>query len=293
VVDAEKSMNNMAESTDLEAKHTNADIFTAVILAGSRNAHDPVAAIFGEHYKALVPILGTPMVLRVVEALRKASSIKRIVIVFDCQDTLFSSCSALKALSEQVDISVVPCGNTICGSVVNALDATGHDWPYMVTTADHALLTPCMVDSFCSSVVGKNGLAVGLVEKKYLDAQHPNSKRTYLPFKETKLSGANLFAFMDQDAMKGIAFWKRIEQERKKPWRLFAAFGWRSLFGFAFKRFTVDQAFEQVSKRLGVSAIAVRLPYAEAAIDVDSPKDYAQVSKILESRGANSPTGAA
>lgn len=258
--------------------------FTAIVLAGSRSAHDPVASVFGEQYKALVPICGKPMVSRVVNALLDAKSVKRIVIVFDCEESLFSSCPEFKTAANGIDISVVSCGSSICDSVGKVIQETGTEWPYMVTTADHALLTPEMVDDFCINAQGKSDLAVGLVEKKYLDEMQPNSKRTYLPFRETKLSGANLFAFMGPEAKKALAFWKRIEQQRKKPWKLFAAFGWSNLVGLMLKRFTVDQAFARASLRLGLTARAIRLPYAEAAIDVDSPKDYVQVSEILESR---------
>ncbi|MEX0300602.1 MAG: NTP transferase domain-containing protein [Kordiimonas sp.] len=262
------------------------DGFTAIVLAGSRSNNCPVASVFGEQYKALVPIAGQPMVSRVVNALVQSSSITRIVIVFDCEDSLFSSCPEFKAVAKDIDIEVVSCGSSICDSVAKVIEATGAEWPYMVTTADHALLTPEMVDDFCVNAQRGGDIAVGLVEKKYLDEMHPGSKRTYLPFRETKLSGANLFAFTGPEAMRALVFWKSVEQQRKKPWKLFASFGWGNLFGLLLKRYTVDQAFARASKRLGLTAYAVRLPYAEAAIDVDSPKDYVQVSEILENRAA-------
>jgi hypothetical protein len=50
------------------------------------------------------------------------------------------------------------------------------------------------------------------------------------------------------------------------------------------RQFTVIDAFKRASKVLGAEGVAIKLPYAEAAIDVDSPRDYMQVTKILESR---------
>lgn len=260
------------------------DKFTAIILAGSRSSHDPVASVFGEKYKALVPICGKPMVARVVEALSSSNCVRRIVIVFDCEESLFKSCPEFKSNENDVDIEVINCSSSICSSVGNVIEKTGSEWPYLVTTADHALLTPEMVHNFCAGAVDNSDLAIGLVERKYLDEKHPGSKRTYLPFKDTQLSGANLFAFTNPNAVKGLAFWKRIEQDRKKPWKLFAAFGWFNLIGLLLKRYTVDQAFVRASKRIDLQVRAVRLPFAEAAIDVDSPKDYVQVTEILENR---------
>lgn len=266
------------------------DKFTAIILAGSRSVEDPVASVFGEKYKALVPICGKPMIARVVEALLGSSCVRRIVIVFDCEESLFKSCPEFKSSEGDVEIEVINCSSSICSSVGNVIEKTGSEWPYLVTTADHALLTPEMVHNFCAGAMHNSDLAIGLVERKYLEEKHPGSKRTYLPFKDTQLSGANLFAFTNPNAVKALAFWKRIEQDRKKPWKLFAAFGWLNLFGLLLKRYTVDQAFVRASKRIDIEVRAVRLPFAEAAIDVDSPKDYVQVTEILENRtGAPMP----
>lgn len=262
--------------------------FTAVILAGSRNIHDKVASLFGAHFKALVSIDGKPMVLHPLRALMASSSVRRIVIIFDDEDLLYRQCPELEALSKQIDITVVPCRPTICGSVIQALEATDCTWPYLLTTADHALLTAEMVDYFCNNALDQSDLAVGLVERTVIEESHPTTKRTYLSFNDNELSGANLFAFMGEEAMNGIRLWKSIEQERKKPWKLFAAFGLVSFFGFLTKRFSVAEAFERASIRIGAKARAVKLPFAEAAIDVDSPKDYAHVSSILESRATKS-----
>jgi len=262
------------------------DKFTAIVLAGSRSCHDPVASVFGEQYKALVPICGKPMVARVVSSLVASGQITRVVIVFDCEESLFNSCPELQQSLDGVDIEVVSCSNSICSSVGNVIEKTGASWPYLVTTADHALLTPEMVTNFCNGARENSDLAIGLVERKFLEEKHPGSKRTYLPFKDTQLSGANLFAFLGPNSKNALEFWKKIERERKKPWKLFAAFGWSNLIGLVLKRFTVDQAFERASKKINLQVRAVRLPFAEAAIDVDSPKDYVQVSEILENRDA-------
>ncbi|WP_417448917.1 nucleotidyltransferase family protein [Kordiimonas sp.] len=258
--------------------------FTAIVLAGTRRDDDPVAALIGGQFKALVPICGEPMVSRVVRALASSGSVKRVVVVFDEPEMLFAACPELKDGFGDVAVEVMPCAGTICCSVASAIEAAGAEWPYLVTTADHALLTPVMVDGFCEDARKQRGLAVGFVERSYLDAAHPGSKRTYLPFKETQLSGANLFAFISKESLPVLDFWRALEQKRKKPWKLFKAFGYRNLVGLLFKRFTVDQAFERASCVLGVDAFAVRLPFAEAAIDVDTALDYEQVTQIIQLR---------
>jgi len=272
--------NNALDST------SNNTLFTAVVLAGSRSNGDPLTSLFNEQYKALIPVCGKPMVSRVITALLHSKSIGKIVILFDCSETLYNSCPDLQNLAGNEKISIAPCQNSICDSVVKGLETAGGHWPCLVTTADHALLTPAIIDEFCQNAYGKSDMAVGLVEKTTLDKDHPGSTRTYLPFRGSKLSGANLFAFLTPNSQNVLAFWKSVEQQRKKPWKLFCAFGLRNVLGLLLKRYTVDEAFVRASTVLGVAVRAIRLPFAEAAIDVDSPKDHAQVTRIIETRDA-------
>ncbi len=258
--------------------------FTAIVLAGKRNDNDPVASIFGHKYKALVPLMGRPMIAYAVDALRASPSVGDIHVVFDGQEELFASCSKLKDELDAANVKVVATAKSICQSIIKAIEETGYQFPYLVTTADHALLTPEVVDYFCAEAQHLTGFGAGFVEEKYIKAMHPESKRTYLPFKDTKLSGANLFAVMSQDSIKILEFWKNVENERKSPFKLFKAFGFINLVGLMLRRFTVRGAFKRASKVLGAEGVAIKLPYAEAAIDVDSPRDYMQVTKILESR---------
>lgn len=259
-------------------------LFTAIVLAGKRNGNDPVASIFGHKYKALVPLVGRPMIAYAVDALRASPSVGDIHVVFDGEEELFASCGKLKDELDAANVKVVATAKSICQSIIKAIEETGSQFPYLVTTADHALLLPEVVDYFCREAEGLNGFGAGFVEEKYIKAMHPESKRTYLPFRDTKLSGANLFAVMTQESVKVLEFWKNVENERKSPWKLFKAFGFINLLGLMLRRFTVKSAFKRASKVLGVEGVAIKLPYAEAAIDVDSPRDYMQVTKILESR---------
>jgi GTP:adenosylcobinamide-phosphate guanylyltransferase len=54
--------------------------FSAVVLAGDRSAGDPVARATGVSSKALTPVGGRPMVLRVLDALEAAREIENIVL---------------------------------------------------------------------------------------------------------------------------------------------------------------------------------------------------------------------
>ena len=78
----------------------------------------------------------------------------------------------------------------------------------------------------------------------------------------------------------------RAEAFRKQPWRLALAFGPRALIAFWRRRFDLDTALEQISRVIGARVQAVRMPFAEAAIDVDRAADLALATQILAEREA-------
>ena len=57
--------------------------FTALVLAGSRGAGDPVARAAGVAHKCLVPVAGVPMAVRVVETLAACPSVGRIALALE------------------------------------------------------------------------------------------------------------------------------------------------------------------------------------------------------------------
>ena len=75
-----------------------------------------------------------------------------------------------------------------------------------------------------------------------------------------------------------------MEQERKRPWRLVGAFGVWPLALYLCGRLSLDDAMERASAVMGARAAAVRLPVAEAAIDVDKPANLELVEAILAHR---------
>ena len=54
-------------------------------------------------------------------------------------------------------------------------------------------------------------------------------------------------------------------------------------------RLTLDEALARLSRRLDVKIGAVVMPFAEAAIDVDSPADLALVERIVAEVAGTAP----
>jgi CTP:molybdopterin cytidylyltransferase MocA len=158
--------------------------------------------------------------------------------------------------------------------------------PLLITTADHPLLSAAMVDRFCAEArASGTDLVAGLTDARVIRSAYPEARRTYLRFADAAYSGANMFALLTPEGRRAVAFWRRVEQERKRPWRLVRAFGLGPLLAYLLGRLTLDEAMGRASTVIGARVAAARLPFAEAAIDVDKPADLALVETILSRSG--------
>jgi hypothetical protein len=178
--------------------------------------------------------------------------------------------------------SVEPSDGTIAETLERICADKRTRWPLLVTTADHALLDTAMIDQFCAEAVGAD-LAIGVVTKSALEKRLPQSRRTWIGFRRGRYTGANLFALGSPKAMRAVALWREVEQDRKKGWRLLLALGWPGILGLLRIR-TLDQTLDAMGRKLGLTLRAVRLDDPLAAVDVDKPQDYDLVTAILERR---------
>jgi GTP:adenosylcobinamide-phosphate guanylyltransferase len=259
--------------------------YKALVLAGRRGSADPLAEIRGKTHRALLEVVGVPMLIRVVRALRASSCVGRIAVSIDDPDALKSvpELRELEARGEIAHHSSLPSPSR---SVQDALSGSLVGDRVFVTTADHALLTPKIIDHFAACAEQSDAdVVVGVVAESVIRAAYPSTTRTYMRFRDGGYSGANLFAFRSQQALRAAEFWVRAEDFRKQPWRLASTFGPTTLLLFALRRLSLEQALERASRVIGCRIRAVPLPFAEAAIDVDRPSDLDLVSKILAARG--------
>jgi GTP:adenosylcobinamide-phosphate guanylyltransferase len=250
--------------------------YYALLLAGSRPGIDRFAARYGAAIKALIPIAGEPMVLRPLRALLASNSVAAVRILTQEPDLV------APVLPARAGWSVEPSSGTIAETLEALCNADNARWPMLVTTADHALLDERMIDQFCRDAEGVD-LALGVVTKSALSKRLPQSRRTWIGLRGGKYTGANLFAFGSPKALKAVALWREVEQDRKKGWRLLLALGWPGILGLLRLR-TLDQTLDAMGRRLGLTLRAVRLDDPLAAVDVDKPQDHELVTAILERR---------
>jgi GTP:adenosylcobinamide-phosphate guanylyltransferase len=248
------------------------DQFRALVLAGSRGPEDPVAREAGAVCKAVVPVAGRPMVLRVVSALRASDAVADVTVV-----GLPEECArdpVVGAGLAEAQAGIVGGAGSPSASVALALSSIAPDKKVLVTTADHALLRAEIVDTFVSAAVASDAdVAIGLVRYDLVTAACPGTRRTVTRFRDGGYCGTNLFAFLSERGRDAVAFWSDIERHRKHPWRIVRSLGPMTLFRYMTGRLSLEEAIKRLSVLTGVRVEAVLLPFGEAAVDVDKPED--------------------
>ena len=258
--------------------------FTAVILAADRELADPVAQSAAVSCKALAPACGREMVLRVLDALAEAEETGQRFLVGPSLTSVEQS-AELSGLVNSGQVKWLAPQATPSLSAFTALQSLTDDVPVLVTTADHALLTAEMIDHFCSEArtSGCDVLA-GVARHELIAEAVPGTRRTVTKLKDGGYCGCNLFAFLTPQSRKAADFWRKVENERKKPLRIIKIMGWMTVFRYLLGQLTLDQALDRLSQRMALRAGVVRMPFAEAAIDVDKVEDLRLVESILAAR---------
>jgi GTP:adenosylcobinamide-phosphate guanylyltransferase len=251
--------------------------WTALLLAGSRPAGDPLARSMMVGHKALIPLAGEPMVLRPLRSLLASEQVGEIIVL--TQDPA----DLRPVLPDDERIQIRASGETIASTIAGLIASRAADFPVLVTTADHAFLDTQMIADFTRKAAGAD-LAIGVVEQKALLARLPQTKRTWLKFRGGAYTGANMFAFGSKKVLPAIERWRSVEQDRKKGWRVLAAIGPALLLGAVLRVRSLDESVASVGRKLGVTIRAVVMTNPLAGVDVDKPADHALVEAILEGR---------
>ncbi|MEL7128740.1 MAG: nucleotidyltransferase family protein [Pseudomonadota bacterium] len=255
---------------------------SVLILAGTRDEACPLCRDAKVESKALVPLGGVRMVDHMLRALRDSPSLTGDIWISGlCPEELVEG-APMDLVGFLHRVRAAPAAIGPAKATYAALDA-GATFPLLVTTCDHPLLNPSMIDAFLSGAdaVGCDA-AVGLARQDVIQAAYPETQRTYLKLAGEGYSGCNLFLLRTDNARKGAEFWHNAEVDRKRPLKLVRRFGLGALLRMLTGRLPLLDAFEHGSRRIGASVAPIIFPIPEAAIDVDKPSDLVLVRQIMK-----------
>lgn len=246
----------------------------ALILAGSRQGkQDPLAKHAHVSHKAILPILGRPMIHYVVQTLSKVNLIEKIAVTIEQP-------SIVKDILPEY-IQYLPAALGPSDSVIHAIQELGT--PLLVTTADNPLLQPEWVEYFLNEAERTNcDIAVGIALKEQIESDVPNTKRTYINLADGSFSGCNLFLFRTPKAIQVAKLWQKLEQHRKKPLKMGYLLGYQIIFRYLLKCLTRHALQKRIYKLTQANTHFVVMPWGQAAVDVDKPEDLTLVNSLFQ-----------
>lgn len=244
--------------------------FSALVLAGSRGGVDPVAAYGEATHKALIRLEGETLLARVVAALKAAGAGRIAVVSGDLGVRAEIARLGCEALDEAAGPSL---------SVRAGAEALGT--PLVVTTADHALLRPEWVTRFLADTPSDADVTVLVAARPTVEAAAPETRRTWLKLADGDWSGCNLFYLANERALGVIDLWRRVEAERKRPWKMAQILGPGMLLRYLARRLSLKDGAARLGQLAGVRAAIVETPYGLASVDVDKPADLDLVRTIV------------
>ena len=256
-----------------------------LVLAGDRPGSNPLCDAAGVRAKVLVPVAGQPVILRVlntVSALFSGPLNGSRLLCGPRPETLNATPELKRVVSDENWHYLKP-AQTPASSTAAALKLAEPGETMLVTTADHGFLSAEMIAWFLNQA-NQSGADAAIALVRYADvmARFPGTRRTAWTFQDDAYCGCNLFAFITPESHRLAAFWRQMEQQRKRPWRMVRTLGATTLLKFISHRLSLAQALTALGqKNDGLDIAPVLLPFPEAAVDVDSIDDWKLVDHTL------------
>ncbi|MBN1217975.1 MAG: nucleotidyltransferase family protein [Anaerolineae bacterium] len=253
----------------------------AIITAGGMCApDDPLYQLTGVEKKALIPLVGKPMISWVVDAVWRSGLVEHIAVVgLKSGDVDFG----------EARVDYADPKSDIISNVLTGLDKLREINPLvkkiLLVSSDIPLITPDIVRGFvaeCGSQEADGYYAI--VEEKTMEARFPGSKRTFVPFKGARYTGGDMLLLDINAAKANEELLRALSGSRKNYWNQARMLGLGFILRFIFRTMTVEEAAARARKQLAVNAQVVDTRYAEVGMDLDKPRHYELIKAVLEAR---------
>ena len=263
--------------------------FQAIVLAGERPGGSPLGRACGVAASVLVSVDGQTALARVLAALKDSQCVAQVLLCGPASTVIENDPDLQQTLKQHAWLAPAtgPAASS-CAAIEQI-----NDYPILLTTSDHALLSAAIIDGFCGQVRDLDfDAVVGLVPYRLVRQAYPQSKRTVMRFADEPCCGGNLFAFLTERGRLALEYWQQVESLRKRPWRIAAMLGPGLLLRYLSGRCRVQDAVDALSKRAGCRLGFVLIENPRVAIDVDSIDDLRLAEQILraDAQGANTPS---
>ena len=242
----------------------------AVILAGGSCSAEFTAAA-GTPWRAAADINGWPMVRYVIQALKDASVISRIVLV------------APKGFPQQPGVDFQLYGDQdLPGNIAIGLAECARSEYALLVTADIPFVTPESIDSYVrQSLAAEADLCYAAIPQEACERRFPGMRRTYLHTPGMVLTGGNVVLQRISAFERQASLVREAYEHRKNPLFLVRLIGLGNVVRFLRKQLTPADIESAASRMMGTQCRLMITGHAELGSDVDKPDDLALARKWL------------
>jgi NDP-sugar pyrophosphorylase family protein len=238
-----------------------------VIAGGIPQPNDPLYAYSNGGSKALIDVAGKSMIQWVLDALSEAKHVDNVILIGLSAKSGLTCKKPIQYVSNQGRML-----SNIVAGVNKSLELNKNNKYVLIVSSDIPALKGEMVDWLVNtSMQTKDDLYYGLCPRDVMEKRFPGSKRTYTKLKDMEACGADINLVHVSMATEHLDTWEALINNRKNVFKQAAVLGWDTLFKIATRQFTLEEAVQRASERIGIKGHAIIWPYAEGAMDIDKP----------------------
>jgi GTP:adenosylcobinamide-phosphate guanylyltransferase len=230
--------------------------------------------------KALLEIAGKPMIQWVLNALDGANFIERVVIIGLDKGMGVTSAKLVGFLPNQGGMV-----DNIRAGILKIMEFDPKPRPVLVASSDIPGITSEMVDWVVSSAIQTDEDAYyNVIPREVMERVFPGSRRSYTKLKDMEICGGDMNLIRSSLVTTNDDIWQRLIASRKNVFKQAALIGYDTLLLLLLRQITMDDAVQQVAKRLKITGRAIVCPYAEVGMDVDKPHQLEIMRAYLSQR---------
>ena len=217
--------------------------------------------------KAMLDILGKPMVQWVLDALSGAKLVERVVLIGLTEENGVTCEKPITFIPNRISMI-----ENILGGIHKVLEINPSATRVLMVSSDIPSITPEIVDwEVQNSLQTDVDLCYNVVTRQKIEARYPGSRRTFTRLKGLEVCGGDMHVIHTSVATANPAIWEKLIASRKNPVKQAAILGFGTLLLMLLRLITLEEAVKRVTSRLDMTGQAILCPYAEIAMDVDKP----------------------
>jgi len=253
----------------------------AVVMAGGIPQPDELLYPYTQGKpKAMLDILGKPMVQWVLDALSGAQRVENIVLIGLTEESGLTCAKPLTFLPNKISMI-----ENILGGIKKIMEINPSATRLLLVSSDIPGITSAMVDWEVETTSESDvDLCYNVVKREVMEVRYPGSKRTFTKLKGMEICGGDLNVLRTSVASMNTDIWEKLIASRKNPVKQAAIMGFDTLLLILLRMITLDEAVKKLTTRLHMTGKAIVCPYAEIGMDVDKPNQLELMRADLANR---------